>query len=418
MKILICGASGLIGAALCTAFAKAGHETVRGVRHATRPGDIEIDYACDVDQNAWLPRLHGVDVVVNAVGIIVERGDERFDDIHRRAPQALFAACAAASVRRVVQISALGAERGTSRYFRSKRAADEFLTTLPLEWQIVRPALVYSEKGASACLFTVLASLPLHILPAGGKQQLQPIHLDDLTAAIVRLVSAVEPPGQCIELVGPNPVRYREMLAGYRHAMGFSEAPRIAVPAPLIAMAAECVGRLTSGLLNRESWQMLQAGNVGDPSDTCRILGAPPRSLSQFITAENAACVRGRALATWRLALLRYALAAVWIASAGVSAFIFPVDGSLALLSRVGLAGMPALITLYGAAALDFLLGVACLRFPGRRLWLCQLGLIVGYTAFIAWALPEFLWHPFGPVLKNLPIIAILFILWAEESKP
>jgi uncharacterized protein YbjT (DUF2867 family) len=117
MRILICGASGLIGAALCTAFAQAGHDTVRGVRHATRPGDIEIDYARDLDQSTWMPRLRGIDVVVNAVGIIVERGGERFDDIHRRAPQALFAACAAAGVRRVVQISALGAERGTSHYF-------------------------------------------------------------------------------------------------------------------------------------------------------------------------------------------------------------------------------------------------------------------------------------------------------------
>jgi uncharacterized protein YbjT (DUF2867 family) len=417
MRILICGASGLIGAALCTAFAQAGHDTVRGVRHATRPGDIEIDYARDLDQSTWLPRLRGIDVVVNAVGIIVERGGERFDDIHRRAPQALFAACAAAGVRRVVQISALGAERGTSHYFCSKRAADEFLTTLPLEWQIVRPGLVYSENGASARLFTQLASLPLHILPAGGKQQLQPIHLDDLIDAIARLASTATP-RQCVELVGPEPVSYRKMLDGYRQAMGFSEALKISVPAPLMAMAAECAGHLTPGPLNRESWQMLQAGNVGDPSDTGRLLGAPPRGLAQFIPPEHAAGVRGRALAAWRLPLLRYALAAVWIATAGVSAFVFPVANSLALLSRVGLTGLPALIVLYGAAALDFLLGIACIGFPGRRLWLSQLGLIAAYTAIVACALPEFLWHPFGPVLKNLPIVAILFILWAEESKP
>jgi len=337
---------------------------------------------------------------------------------HRRAPQALFAACAVAGVRRVVQISALGAERGTSRYFHSKRAADEFLKTLPLEWQIVRPGLVYSENGASARLFTLLASLPLHVLPAGGQQQLQPIHLDDLIDAIVRLASTATPARQCVDLVGPKPVSYREMLAGYRHAMGFSEAPRLAVPAPLMATAAECAGRLTPGPLNRESWQMLQAGNVGDPSDTCRILGAPPRNLTQFIPPGHAAGVRGRALAAWRLPLLRYVLAAVWIATAGVSAFVFPVADSLALLSRVGLAGLPALIVLYGAAALDFLLGIACIGFPGRRLWLGQLALIAVYTAIIACALPEFLRHPFGPVLKNLPIIAILLILWAEESKP
>ena len=35
----------------------------------------------------------------------------------------------------------------------------------------------------------------------------------------------------------------------------------------------------------------------------------------------------------------------------------------------------------------------------------------------IAIALPEFLWHPFGPVLKNIPILALLILLFSEESE-
>ena len=42
---------------------------------------------------------------------------------------------------------------------------------------------------------------------------------------------------------------------------------------------------------------------------------------------------------------------------------------------------------------------------------------MLGYSAVIAIALPEFLWHPFGPLLKNAAVIALLFILLSEETQ-
>jgi hypothetical protein len=94
------------------------------------------------------------------------------------------------------------------------------------------------------------------------------------------------------------------------------------------------------------------------------------------------------------------------------------VESSLALLAPFGISGSPALALLYGASLLDLAMaGLTVLR-PGRRLWLAQLALIAGYTALIAWRLPEFLLHPFGPVLKNLAVAALLLMLYAEEDKP
>jgi len=418
MKILICGATGFIGAALCKSFAQAGHVVVRAVRHPVLPGDIAIDYAKDFSEDVWVDRVRGIDIVINAVGIIVQDAHLRFDAVHRKAPEALFKACVRAGVKRVVQISALGTDHGNTGYFRSKRAADNFLMALPIEWQVIRPALVYGESGDSARLFRILASLPLQLLPAGGKQSLQPVHIDDLVAAATQLASPCTSPDQCVELVGPSPITYREMLAAYRDSMGFSKAWCISIPALAMKIAAECVGWLPGALLNRESWQMLQAGNVGDPRNTVRVLGRQPMALREFIPAGRALDARHQALAAWRIPLLRAALAAIWLITALVSVFVFPVDGSLALLSKVGLSGMLALLSLYGAVALDLLMGAACIWFPGRRLWLFQIAVIVTYTLIIACALPEFLYHPFGPIAKNIPILAILFILLAEENKP
>ena len=92
-------------------------------------------------------RLRGVDVVVNAVGILRERRTASFAAIHEQGPAALFEACIRAGVPKVVQISALGAEPDApTGYFRSKAAGDTLLSKLPLEWVIVQPSLVF---GAS-----------------------------------------------------------------------------------------------------------------------------------------------------------------------------------------------------------------------------------------------------------------------------
>ena len=145
-----------------------------------------------------------------------QHGEQTFERIHKRAPQALFTACVAAGVRRIVQISALGADRGVTRYFLTKRAADDYLATLPLEWTIVRPAMVFGPGGSSARLFQMLAHLPLVPLPGRGEQRLQPIHIDDLTEAVVRILAETTTSRTRIELVGPQSLSLRELLVSLR----------------------------------------------------------------------------------------------------------------------------------------------------------------------------------------------------------
>ncbi len=415
MRILVCGANGFIGGTIAAHLAAAGHTVVRGVRHPAEPGDIAIDYARDFEVADWLPRLQGIDAVVNAIGIIIEQGGQKFDDIHRRAPSAMFAACAEAGVKRVLQISALGAERGDTAYFATKRAADEVLMAQPVEWQIVRPAIVYGADGASAKVFRMLASLPLISLPAGGHQRLQPVHVDDLAAAVIKLLDPMTPPRQCMELVGGAELQYRDMLRAYRKAMLFPPAWEIPVPSALVSIMANTLGRLPGVMLTPDTWKMLRAGSFGSTTAITQLLGHAPRGIEQFIPPTEAMPLRQEVLAAWRTPLLRVTLAVVWIVSGVVSACVYPRARSLQLLAQVGLVGSLAWVALYGAALLDIVLGVLSVLRPGRLLWLAQIALIVVYTVIIALALPAYLIHPFGPVLKNLPMLVILFILLAED---
>jgi hypothetical protein len=115
---------------------------------------------------------------------------------------------------------------------------------------------------------------------------------------------------------------------------------------------------------------------------------------------------------------LRYSLAFVWIAAGVVSAGLYPVEASLALLAPLGLSGTPARVALYAGAALDIALGLATLLLPRRRaLWLVQGAVVVGYTAIITVYLPDQWLHPFGAVVKNVPILAVIWVLYRLEPR-
>jgi DoxX-like family len=91
---------------------------------------------------------------------------------------------------------------------------------------------------------------------------------------------------------------------------------------------------------------------------------------------------------------------------------VFPVGESLALLARTGIEGPLTRVALYAAAALDIGLGVAMLALRRRRwVYRAQLLLIAGYTATISVFLPEYWAHPYGPILKNLPVLAAIAVL-------
>jgi uncharacterized protein YbjT (DUF2867 family) len=407
MKILVLGARGFIGRNVVRALQGAGFDVVPGVRPV-------FDLVRDRDPDAWREKLRGVDVVVNAAGILREQGPQSFAAVHAEGPAALFAACARSGIR-CVQISALGADEGAqSRFHLSKRAADEALLALDVPSVVLQPSLVYGPDGASARLFTALATLPVIPLPGGGNQRIQPVHVDDLAAVVVAVIRRDFFPRSRLAVVGPEPLTLRGFLAALRSALGLGRARFLPVPAAWVEAAA----RLRWGLLDLDTWRMLQRGNTGDAGSMRDLLGRDPRPASAFVDPEMREAMRAYASLAWLLAVLRVAIAATWIVAGVVSAGLYPVEDSLALLARTGLTGSMAYAALYGAALLDVALGIATLAMKRRRiLWIFQAALILVYTAIITVALPEQWLHPYGPVVKNLPMLAAIWMLYTLEDR-
>jgi uncharacterized protein YbjT (DUF2867 family) len=422
--VLIAGASGFIGARLASACLLAGDTVICASRQggpAGLPGarQMRLDYTGMPPPEALAEQLGGVDVVVNAVGILRERGAQTFEALHVTGPVALFSAAARAGVRRIVQISALGAQPGAiARYHASKHRADRALASLPVDGVIVQPSLVYGAGGTSAGLFELLASLPWIPLPGGGEQRVQPVHSDDVIAALMVLIHSPAAVRGVVPVAGPQPLSLRQFLSQLREALGLPPARTCAVPMPLVRLAATLGAHLPGALLDRETLGMLERGNITDPEPLARLLGRPALPVSRFVTPERRAERGVAASLRWLAPLLRLAVAATWLIAAAVSVGPYPVARSLELLRSIGVPAALAPAALYGAAALDLLLGVLTLT-PrrGRWLWNAQIAVVLAYTAIITWRLPQLWLEPFGPVAKNLPLLALLLALRELEGR-
>jgi len=419
MHVLVTGATGMIGQALVERLAAAGHRVTWGVRSVGQARSrwpdadvVQADFADPAMAARWPAGLAGIDAVVNAVGIFREQGSQTFDALHVKGPLALFEAAAAAGVRRIVQISALGAQpQGGTGYLASKGRADAALLRMDVDATVVQPSLVFAPQGRSTRWFALLAALPLTPLPGGGHQLVQPVHLDDLCNAIVRLLESDSAPSR-VEAVGAEPLTLRGYLAHFKRALGFRQR-FMSVPMAWVRAMARPMALMPGGLVTPDSLLMLEAGSVGDGDRFAAVLGRTPRPVERFIPGRERDAMRRRAQLDWLVPLLRYAVAAMWIATGIVSIFVFPVDASLDLLGRTGLSGGVALLALYGAGLLDLLLGIAPLVLERRRrlIYRVQLALIVFYTVVITIFLPEYWAHPYGPVLKNLPLLVAIGML-------
>lgn len=420
MRIFITGSTGLVGGHAADALFRRGHELrcltrdVVAARHSSVGVDfVAGDFAEFTTAHSWLPLLKDIDLVINAAGIFAETESQRFEVVHTRAPCALFAACVEAGVTHVIQISALGADvQASSRFHLSKRTADDFLRQLPIRHTIIYPSLIFSPAGASTRLFAEVAGLPILCLPNRGRERVQPVHIDDVTDAIVGLAGSLSGPSS-VPAVGREGISMAQYVNAFRVALGNKPRSAVAMPSALVRLGSRVMGVP----LSADSLSMLERDNTASSHSIERVMGHPPRAAAQFFSREAITALQHHVEKRLWLPAMRGSIALVWIITAVISVFGYPVEQSLDLLARVGLNGEVAMASLYGAAAVDMALGVATLLMKRRRrLWQLQAALILGYTAIISIWLPEFWLHPYGPVLKNIPMLAMIGFLHRRET--
>ena len=424
MRVLLTGANGFIGAHLAAALIAAGHRLTGAVRDPAgfrrrfpEAAALAVDLNRDVSVEAWLKRLDGIDAVVNSAGVLQGARGQSIEAIHARAPRALFDACARRGVRRVVQISAISADpaAGTA-YAVTKHAADTHLRTLDLDWVVLRPSLVYAAGSyGGTSLLRALAAMPWRIPVVGaGAQRFQPIHVADLARTVLACLESPVLVRRTLDPVGPETVTLAELLVALRAWLGFAPAPLLHVPLPVVRLACRVGDVLGAGPLRTTSLRQIEFGNAGDPAGFIAVVGFTPRRLGDALRDQPAQVQDRWHARLWPVRpLLSAALIVLWLVS-GLVGLATPAERTAALLAPLGL---PAVL---GPLASLLDLGLALLIAIGRRPALVgalQLGVIVAYTIVLTVAQPALWLDPFGPLLKNLPILAAIgaWMAIAEE---
>ena len=160
MRILLLGATGLIGSAVAARLTAEGHDLIgvaRNVDSAARRIPVSRWVALDLRDvkgpEDWRPHLEGIEAVVNCAGTLQAGLRDSPAAVHVDSALALWRACEQSNVRRVVHLSAIGVDRGgVSDFSRSKAVGDAALESSRLDWVILRPSVVVgrSAYGGSA----------------------------------------------------------------------------------------------------------------------------------------------------------------------------------------------------------------------------------------------------------------------------
>lgn len=422
MRILITGAYGFIGSHIASGLHAAGHEVIAAVRHPDTHGrfahwpGIACDFARDTHAEDWLPRLQGVDAVVNAAGILRETRAQTFSAVHSETPKALFDACTRAGVKKIIQISALGNPED-GEFIRSKHAADAYLSKLDLDWVILRPSVVYSAAGSygGTSLLRALAALPFVLfIPGDGRQRLQPVGVDDLARAVVRLVEPDIGARRILEATGPQPITFEDYLRAFRRWFGFARPQVVRIPLLFIQPFAHLGEWLGHGPLGMTMYRMLQRDNVassGAAEQFVKTVGFQPCSVEEILNAAPSHVQDRWHARLYLLApVLRLTLALLWIGS-GIAGFLNPTEMSMAQLAMAGVPAVAAMPLVILASSADILFGVMALTRHVRIAAASMLFMLIVYTLFLGIALPTFWLEPFGSLLKNLPLIPAVLIL-------
>lgn len=415
MKILVLGASGFLGKSIIQRLADESYDITAGVHSDSNSSypTLLCNFSKDNDVELWEKRLKGFDVVINAVGIIQENSTLTFKNVHEKTPQAIFKACEKAGVKKVIQISALGAdEEAKTSYHLTKKAADDTLRQLSVDSCILKPSIIYGEGGKSTALFSALANLPFLPLIDDGEQKLQPIFIDDFTETVVAAIKSKK--HKCeLNLVGPKALSYKEFLLQIRTWLGKKEPPALKIPESFAIFGK----LLNEPTINKESLMMLKNGNFANVTPLKKFLGRMPLSPEETLF-KNKATSKNKLMADLYFIrpFLNLVIAFVWIWSGLVTAFFYPHEQGLLLLNDVGITGPITSYVLYFSAGFDIAIGLLMLfNYKLQELLWFQLIVILFYTIILTFFAPYHWFHPLGAVLKNLPLLFTVYILLTLE---
>jgi NADH dehydrogenase len=270
--VSVFGGTGFLGRRLVRRLAAEGATVRVAVRRsdraqsALRAAGLEQVMVCGADvrdRASVAAAIAGADAVVNAVSAYFEKGDVTFESVHERGARTVAREAAAAGVARLVLVSGIGANpESASPYIRSRGRGELIVQQEFPGATIVRPGAMF---GPGDALFGTLADIarlfPVVPLIGGGRTRLQPVYVEDVAEAIVRILADRGTAGRTCELAGPGVYTLRELVSFVQRLIG---RPPLVVPVPFAVaeVLAQLFDLLPNPPLTTSQLDLLKADNV------------------------------------------------------------------------------------------------------------------------------------------------------------
>lgn len=250
MRDVVTGAFSFTGRHIAARLLEQGRSVTTLTRRANEPKPLPIEVAPLQfgDRAALEAALRGADTLYNTYWIRFPHGGATFRTAveHTRT---LFAAAAAANVRRIVHVSITNPSRVSPyAYFRGKAAVEEALRALDLPYAIVRPTLVFGPGDVLVNnIAWILRRFPVFLVPGGGEYRVQPVSVQDVARMCVEAQDGVE-----LDAAGPETLTFDGLVRLVRRGVGSRAAVLRAPPALALGLTRIAGMFLRDVVLTRE----------------------------------------------------------------------------------------------------------------------------------------------------------------------
>ncbi|MBR1376153.1 MAG: NAD-dependent epimerase/dehydratase family protein [Cardiobacteriaceae bacterium] len=274
-EVLLLGANGFVGRRLTTALRQKGNRV-------DTPSHRDIDFE-NFNKGRVEYLLEGCDTIINCVGVM-HRNPAILNKVHYETPLKIAEIAVKKGVKRWIQISALGAtENSKSEFLKSKAKGDNALCDSGLDVAVVRPSIIYGRNSRFIESLLKMLNLPFVALPNNGEYKIQPVHIDDLVAAIGNLLEQ-QLAGQVIDCTGSEEVTFAHFCQILREKVLGKPAIKIVnLPEKGLKPILPMTNILTNGFVSSDSLQMLEHGSCADNSLFRELLGKDPQGVEEFV---------------------------------------------------------------------------------------------------------------------------------------
>jgi len=292
--VTVFGGSGFVGRYVVRGLAKDGWRIRVAVRRPHLAGDlrvmgdvgqVEIVQANVRNAASVSAALAGADAVVDLVGVLFSKGPQTFQALHLDAARTIAEEAAKAGVKKLVHISAIGADaRSGSAYARTKADGEAAVRAAFPKVVVIRPSIVFGTEDNFFNKFAGMAAIsPALPLIGGGKTRFQPVFAGDVGAAVAAVLKLAAP-APLYEIGGPSTYSFKALME-----IVCKETMKTPALLPLpwgIASLIGLMGDIQAAILpfapplTRDQVEMLKSDNVAQSgAPGLKALGVQPTAL-------------------------------------------------------------------------------------------------------------------------------------------